>query len=78
MIDSVGSATGGVSSNQRTQSSGQVDRARSTTVLNAVQQSTQKSSSNAPVKVFSVAQASKSGASANTRLPRGSLVDLLA
>jgi hypothetical protein len=48
-------------------------------VLNAIVQTQQRSSaSTAPVTALAVPQTSKSGNSSNVKLPRGSLVDVLA
>jgi|GEM_PF-4022235 hypothetical protein len=78
MIDSIGSSTS-LPSTQRAQTALQTNSLRSTQVLTAVQQTQQRSSNAvAPVKVFAVPQASKNGGSSTAKLPRGSLVDVLA
>jgi len=78
MIDSVGSSTS-VPSTQRTQGVAQTSNLRNNpTVLNAIVQTQQKAShATAPVKIFAVPQSTKSGSSSTTKLPRGSLVDVL-
>jgi hypothetical protein len=77
MIDSIGTVTSSAVT-QRSQSALQTNSLRNTAVLTAVQQTQQRSSgSTAPVKVFAVPQSSKSG-SKPPKLPRGSLVDVLA
>ena len=78
MIDSIGSSTS-VGNSQRSQASSQTTGLRSVDVLNAVQQKSQKTSgATAPVKVFAVPQTAKSGNAATTKLPRGTLLDVLA
>lgn len=80
MIDSIGSSSGNAST-LRSQALVETNRLRSTDVLTTIQQAPQKASGAvSPVTVFSVAQADKGDAmgSATARLPRGSLVDILA
>ena len=77
MIDSIGGKPG-AGSTQRSQAAAQTNATRNPDVLNAVQQTSQKKSGAvAPVKIFAVPQSAKSGASSSTKLPRGSLVDVL-
>ena len=79
MIDSIGS-TSGAGNAQRTQATGQVATLRNNSaVLNAIVQTQQKSSSAKNiVNALAVPQPTKSGNSSNVKLPRGSLVDVLA
>jgi hypothetical protein len=78
MIDSIGSSTN-LPATLRTQASLPASRLSDTSVLTAVQQTQQKTSNAVvPVKVFAVPQTSRNGSSATSRLPRGSLVDILA
>ena len=78
MIDSIGSSNS-LASTQRAQTALQTSSLRSPAVLTAIQQTQQKSSgATAPVRVFSVTQASNTGASSTAKLPRGSLIDVLA
>lgn len=79
MIDSIGSSSGYLSAN-RANAALETGRLRSTQTLTAIQQTSQKdSSATAPVRVFAVPQAGKSGeaGTATSKLPRGSLVDVL-
>ena len=77
MVDQIGNIPG-LNSAQRSQTAAQASSVRNPTVLNAVQQTRQKSShAVAPVKIFAVPQSAKSGASSTAKLPRGSLVDVL-
>jgi hypothetical protein len=78
-IDSIGK-TSSATATQRAQSASATSGLRnSPDVLNAITQ-TQQSSSNAvaPVKILAVPQPSKSGNSSTLKLPRGSLVDVVA
>jgi hypothetical protein len=79
MVDSIGSTTK-IGSPQSIQAATQANSLRNNpAVLNAIVQTQQKSSgATAPVKIFAVPQSAKSGNSSTTRLPRGSLVDVLA
>ena len=78
MIDSIGSSTS-LATARHAQASLQTNSLRSPAVLTAIQQKQQKTSgATAPVRVFAVPQSSKSGASSTAKLPRGSLVDVLA
>jgi hypothetical protein len=77
MIDSIGSSTN-LPAVSRSQSLSTTSATRSVDVLNAVQQSSQRSSgARAPVKVFAVPQSAKTGSGSNAKLPRGSLYDRL-
>ena len=78
MIDSVGSSTS-FPSTSRAIAVSQTSSLRTSSVLTAIQQ-TQLQTAHAvePVRVFAVPQTSRNGSSAMTRLPRGSLVDVLA
>ncbi len=74
MVDSIGSSASLISS----QRSLQANRLRNADILTAVQQQDDGSGSKA-MKVFSVADAQKTGSlNAKTKLPRGSLIDILA
>ena len=79
MIDKIGGSTN-LPSTQRASTSLQTVRPRSATLLAAIQQVKGVSSDATPaVRVFSVPQTSKNGTSTSMpRLPRGSLVDVLA
>jgi len=78
MIDSINNSTN-LPSTLRSQSLTQVSRARSTEILPAVQQSQQKTSGGSgAMTAFAVPQTGKSGATSTPKLPRGSLVDVLA
>jgi hypothetical protein len=78
MIDSIGSSTS-IASSHRTQAATQTNSLRNPDVLNAVQQTSQRSSNaTAPVKIFAVPQTTKNGTTSGPKLPRGSLVDVLA
>ncbi|MFA4994231.1 MAG: hypothetical protein WC521_02880 [Bdellovibrionales bacterium] len=78
MIDSIGSATN-FPPTSRAVTLTQPHALRSSSILTAVQAQMRESTAVAPVKVFSVPDASKSNATSSmARLPRGSLVDLLA
>jgi hypothetical protein len=76
MIESIGSYT---STPQRVQSTSPSSRLQDPHVLTAIQQTQQRSSgATAPVRVFAVPQTSRSGSSTAPKVPRGSLVDVLA
>jgi hypothetical protein len=77
-IESIGSKTS-TNAAQRAQATAQTTGLRNNpAVLNAIVQTQQKSSNAvAPVKAFAVPQTAKSGATP-PKLPRGSLVDVLA
>ena len=79
MVDKI---SGGASSaaSQRLQELAQSNRLRNTSVLTAVQQSDkQTTNARSAVQVFAVPQTNQSGtASGTAKLPRGSLVDVLA
>jgi hypothetical protein len=78
MIDSIGSSAN-LPSAKRAHTSLQTSSLRNTSILTAVQQTQQRlSNAVAPVKIFAVPQASRNGIASPTRLPRGSLVDVLA
>lgn len=80
MIDSIGSSSGN-SSTLRSQSLVETSRLRNTEVLTAIQQAPQRASgATAPVTVFSVTQVDRGDAmgTSTAKLPRGSLVDILA
>ena len=79
MIDSVGSSTN-ASSSSRTQAVSQTQSLRNNpAVLNAIVQTQQRASgATAPAPAFAVPQTTRTGASANVKLPRGSLVDVIA
>jgi hypothetical protein len=77
MVNQVG-GTPPVGGTQRTQSVVQANALRSPGTLTAVQQVQEKPGSvQGAIKVFSVPQA-KSGQPTSSKLPRGSLVDVLA
>ncbi|MDD4616825.1 MAG: hypothetical protein PHW76_06920 [Alphaproteobacteria bacterium] len=73
MVDSIGSSALSIVP----QRSLQTARLRSSDVLTAVQ-SQQESRDSPALKVFSVADVQKNGLNAKTKLPRGSLIDILA
>jgi len=77
MVDSIGTIGSSAAAAQRAQAAA---TANSSVVLNAVARTSQKTSGAvAPVKVFSVTQAAKSGGSSNAKVPpRGSIVDQFA
>jgi hypothetical protein len=75
MIDSIGSSSN-LPSTVRAQTSLQTSRLRDADVLTAIQQ--RASNAAAPMRVFAVTQASRNGSSSMSKLPRGSLVDVLA
>jgi hypothetical protein len=77
-VESITNATSAAAT-QRAQSVAQTSGLRNNTaVLNAIVQTQQRTSNaTAPVKVFAVPQTSKSGES-KVKLPRGSLVDVIA
>ena len=79
MIDSIGS-TSGASGSQRMQATGQIAPLRNNVAaVNAIVQTQQRSSSTTfPVTALAVPQTTKSGNTPNAKVPRGSLVDLLA
>jgi hypothetical protein len=77
-IESISKSTSAVST-QRAQTASQTSGLRNNPdVLNAIVQTQQRSSNaTAPTKVFAVPQSTKSGNS-TVKLPRGSLVDVVA
>lgn len=76
VIESIGSTTSAPAT-QRSQTTASASGLRNPDVLNAVQQTSQKrSNAVAPVKIFAVPQTAKTGTT--PKVPRGSLVDVLA
>ncbi len=74
MVDSIN----GINNSNRLPVAAPNTAVRTVNTLNAVQQKSQKASgASAPVKVFAVAQSASSAATSN-KVPRGSLVDVLA
>jgi hypothetical protein len=78
MIDSIGGL--GTSSTTRTQQTPQTSGLqRSPVELNAIVQKQQKASgATAPVLALAVPQTTKSGGSSRIKVPRGSLIDVVA
>jgi len=78
MIDSIVSSTS-FPSTSRAITVSQSSSLRTPSILTAIQQTSQRvSHAVEPVRIFAVPQAAGNGSSAMTRLPRGSLVDVLA
>jgi len=79
MIDSIGSNSGARNAHHAQATSNVPTLRNNPAVLNAIVQTQQKASSATNlVSALAVPQTSKSGNSSNVKLPRGSLVDVLA
>ncbi|MDD3370692.1 MAG: hypothetical protein PHE27_02580 [Alphaproteobacteria bacterium] len=78
MVGSIGSSSTLPVAQPRTQSSLPTSRLRNTDILTAIQDSGGSSSARSAMKVFSVADAAKASSSGNSKLPRGSLIDIFA